>query len=303
MGKGINLELRGRNAHGIAILLLVIIAVLWSMGGLLIKSVDAHPLAIAGSRSLIAAVVVFLARGRRPWRINRDQILAAVFYTSTVALFVAANKFTTAANTILLQYTAPIYVALLSAWFLKERIHLYDWITVAVTLGGMALFFLDELNTRGMAGNIMALASGLTFALFTLFMRRQKDGFPLDSVLLGNLLTAVVGLPFLSLGVPDGTGWLCLVTLGILQLGIPYVLYSAAIRHTTALETILIPVLEPLLNPVWVLLFLHEQPGRWALVGGVVVIAAVTARCLWVALRERRTSTPADAAPTETLPQ
>lgn len=297
MGKGINLELRGRNAHGLAILLLAVTAVLWSLGGLLIKSVDAHPLAIAGSRSAIAAVVVFLVRGRRPWHITLDQILAAVFYTGTVALFVAANKFTTAANTILLQYTAPIYVAIFGAWLLKERTHLYDWLTVAVTLGGMALFFLDDLNTRGMAGNLMALASGVTFAFFTIFMRRQKDGYPLDSVLLGNVLTAIVGVPFLRFGVPDGTGWLCLVALGVLQLGIPYVLYSAAIRHATALEAILIPVLEPLLNPVWVLLFLHEQPGRWALAGGAIVIAAVTARCLWVALRERRAAPPANTAP------
>ena len=300
MGRGIDLELRGKNAHIMAIVLLAVTAMLWSMGGLLIKSVNAHPLAIAGSRSAIAAVVVLLARGRRPLRLNWDQALAAVFYTGTVALFVAANKYTTAANTILLQYTAPIYVAIFGAWLLKERTRIYDWITVAVTLIGMALFFLDSLSTRGLFGNIMALGSGLTFALFTLFMRRQKDGYPLDSVLLGNLLTAVVGLPFLAVGgLPDRTGWLCLAVLGVLQLGIPYVLYSAAIRQASALEAILIPVLEPLLNPVWVLLFLGEQPGHWALVGGGVVITAVTARCIWVALHERRAGIRSDGA----LPQ
>ena len=271
-----------------AILLLTATAALWSLGGLLIKSVGAHPLAIAGTRSAIATLVILLARGRRPFRFSRMQILAALAYAGTVMLFVAANKNTTAANAILLQYTAPVYVILLGAWLLGERARYYDWLCVLVVLGGMALFFVDKLSTSGMLGNILSIASGMTFALFTVFMRKQKDGFPLDSVLLGNVLTAVIGLPFLSVGVPDGNGWLCLIVLGIVQLGIPYVLYSKAIMHATALEAILVPVLEPLLNPVWVLIFMGEQPGLWAIAGGAVVVLAVTVRCV-VAVLDSRT--------------
>jgi len=191
-----------------------------------------------------------------------------------------------AANAILLQFTAPIYVAFLAAWLLKEKTRLYDWLTVFVVIGGMGLFFLDNLSMQGVWGNLIAAASGVTFALFTVFMRMQKDGSPLESVLLGNILTALIGLPFLSLAMPTSNGWLLLVGLGVVQLGIPYILFSRAIKHATALEAILIPIIEPLLNPLWVFLILGETPGMFALAGGVIVMAAVTTRCVMAVMAE-----------------
>lgn len=263
-----------------AILFLVITAILWSAGGLLIKLVNAHPLAIAGSRSAIAAVVILLYLRKPKINWSFPQIGAALSYAGTVILFVCANKMTTAANAILLQFTAPIYAALLAAWLLKEKTRLADWVTILFTLGGMALFFLDNLDTRGVYGNIVALLSGVSFALFAVFMRMQKEGSPLESVLLGNVLTALIGLPFLFLGLPDQTGWISLALLGVVQLGIPYILYAKAVKHLSALETILIPVLEPILNPVWVFLTIGEFPGLLSIAGGVVVIIVVTLRCL-----------------------
>lgn len=253
---------------------------LWSLGGLLIKSVNSNPLAIAGMRSGISALLILIAAGKPKLNWSFAQIGAALSYTATVFLFVAANKNTTAANAILIQYTAPVYVALLSAWLLKEKVKVLDWLTIAAALGGMVLFFVDDINLDGVLGNIFAALSGVAFGLFAVFMRMQKDGSPISSVLLGNIITAVIGIPFIFRDVPDQKGWLCLVILGVVQLGLPYILYSKAIKHVTALEASLIPVIEPILNPVWVFLFLGETPGSWAFLGGLVVIAAITGRCV-----------------------
>lgn len=263
-----------------AILYLVITATLWSLGGLLIKSVNSNAMAIAGTRSGIAALIILLATGKPKLNWSFAQIGAALSYSATVLLFVAANKHTTAANAILIQYTAPVYVVFLGAWLLKERVKWLDIITIFVVLGGMVLFFVDDISTDGMFGNILAAVSGIAFALFAVFMRMQKDGSPIESVLLGNILTAVIGIPFLFKDLPDSKGWLCLVLLGVIQLGISYILYSRAIKYVTALEATLIPIIEPILNPVWVFLLLGETPGKWALAGGIIVLAAVTGRCV-----------------------
>jgi drug/metabolite transporter (DMT)-like permease len=151
-----------------------------------------------------------------------------------VILFVLANKLTTAANAILLQYSAPIYVALFGAWFLNERATGLDWLTIIFVMGGMLLFFLDDLTGGNRWGNICAM--------------------------------------------PDAKGWIGLLLLGVFQLGLPYILYTAAIKHLAALEASLIPVLEALLNPLWVFLLIGETPGWWAVVGGMIVLGAVTAR-------------------------
>ncbi len=270
--------------HGKALVLLAITAVMWSFGGLFIKLINAHPLAIAGVRSTIAALVLLLVMKKPRITWSFKQLGAALSCSATAILFVSANKTTTAANAILLQFTAPIYVALLGRWFLKEKVKLSDWVTIFFVLGGMGLFFVDKLSTKGLLGNILAAASGISFAFFTIFMRMQKDGSPLESVLLGNILTAMIGLPFLFVSRPDASGWLNLVILGVIQLGIPYVIYSKAIKNASALEAILIPVLEPLLNPVWVFLTLHEAPGMWSLVGGLIVLTAVTVRCVMTIL-------------------
>jgi drug/metabolite transporter (DMT)-like permease len=130
-----------------AILFLVLTATLWSLGGLLIKSINSNPLAIAGVRSGIAAIIILLAVGKPKLNWSFAQVGAALAYTATVLLFVAANKNTTAANAILIQYTAPVYVAFLGAWLLKEKVKVLDWITIVVVLGGMGLFFIDDINT------------------------------------------------------------------------------------------------------------------------------------------------------------
>ncbi len=261
-----------------AVILLIIAAVLWSTGGFLIKLVVWHPFAIAGMRSAIAAVVLllFVRRPQITW--SATQLGCALAYAGTVVMFAVANKYTTAANAILLQYTAPVYIALFGAWFLNERTTRLDWMTVFLVLTGMTLFLFDGLKTGNWLGNGLALASAVSFASLVLLLRKQKDASPIESVILGNLLAALIGLPFMFGTMPGAQSWLGLILLGVFQLGISYLLYAKAIRHITALEAVLIPVIEPLLNPIWVMLMFGEKPSGLALIGGIIVLGSVTAR-------------------------
>lgn len=270
------------NQHSKGVFFLVIAALLWSCGGFLIKWVSWSPPAIAGTRSLIAAGLMFLYRRRKfDFNWSPAQIGGAVAYAATVISFVAANKMTTAANAILLQYTAPVFVALFAYWFLGEKTSRLDWIIIGIALGGMTLFFLDNLSAGNFLGNIVALFSGVSFALVALLSRKQKDGSPLESFFLGNILTGLFGLPFMFQSAPNASGWIGLILLGVFQLGISYIVYAEAMKRVTALEGVLIPVIEPILNPVWVFLLLHEVPVKWALAGGVVVLVSVTLRCVF----------------------
>ena len=265
-----------------AMIFLAITATMWSLGGILIKSINAHPLAISGTRSAISCLIILLYVKKPNFNWSFPQIMAGGAYASMVISFVVANKLTTAANAILLQYTAPIFVALLSAWMLKEKPKTIDWATIVLVFGGMVLFFLDSIDTKGLTGNIFGLLSGISYALFTIFMRMQKNGSPVESVILGNAITAVAGLPFLFTAVPDTKGWLYLVILGVIQLGIPYILYSKAIKSATALEASLITMIEPILNPIWVILIIGEIPGIFSIIGGIIVITTVAVRSVIV---------------------
>jgi len=213
------------------------------------KLLDWNPVAIAGSRSVIAALVI-LAHIKKP-KITKSkpQIIGIFAYSATVLFFVIANKLTTAANAILLQYTAPIFVAILSFWLLKEKIRWYDIVSIVMVIVGMSLFFIEGVNAGNFIGNIVAIASGFALACNTLALRAQKDSSGMESVLFGNLLTFIISVPFIlkvSISLRDV---LVVAILGIFQLGISYIFYVDSLKYITALETILIAVLEPLLNP------------------------------------------------------
>ncbi len=235
-------------------------------------------MAKAGGRSAFACVVLWgwLGRPKFAWRFG--QIGAALAYAGTVTFYVIANDRTTAANSIFLQYTGPIYVALLSPWVLGERIRRIDWFCIAIAIAGIGLFFRDQFSARGLSGILFALGSGLSFGTMVVLLRKERDASPASALLLGNLLTAMIGLPF-AIGHPLPPAQLgALAVLGVVQLGIPYVLYSVAIRRVTALEAVLIPMIEPILNPIWVALARGELPGPWSLLGGALVLSAVVLR-------------------------
>jgi len=257
-------------------LMLVITALLWSTGGFLVKGIQWHPVAIVGMRSLIAAAVILIAIRKPELTWSLPQLGGAVCYAGTVILYVIANKLTTAANAVLLMYTAPIYVIIFGPWFLKEKASRRDWLAVGAVMVGIVVFFMDKLSPEGFLGNMLAVLSGVSFAWMTLFLRKQKRGSPVESVFLGNLLAAVIGLPFfLREELPEINGILMLIALGTFQLGFSYVLYTKAIQKVRAFEAVLITMLEPVLNPVWVFLLLGEVPGNWALAGGTVMATVV----------------------------
>ena len=263
-----------------AYLQLVAASVLWSTGGLLIRWVEWHPLGIAGLRSAIAAVVLllYLRKPRFTW--SYSQIGAAFCYSAMVFLFVSSVKLTKVANAIMLQYTAPIYTAVFGGAFLGERARWGDWLTVAAVLGGIFLFFFDDLSMGQYLGNILAVTAGIALAWMGMFLRKQKDDSPYESILLGNLLTVAVGFPFMLRPLPSLSGWIGLLLLGIFQLGFSYIFFASAVKRVKALDTILICTIEPILNPIWVFVFMGEKPGPWAFVGGSLIIVSLTARAV-----------------------
>lgn len=263
-----------------AMVLLILAAIGFSIGGLFIKSVNWHPLAIAGTRSAIASLVILLCLGKPKFTWSKPQLFGAFSYMTTVICFVIATKLTTAANAILLQYTMPIYIALFGYYFLKEKTAKADWVTIFFVFCGMLLFFVDSLSTEGMIGNLFAILAGVSFASCTICLRLQKDESPLETTLLGNLLTSLVAIPFFMQGLPDVTSCINLVILGVFQLGLPYICYTLALTRVKALDASLIAVIEPILNPIWVVIFMEESPGFWAFIGGFIVIAATSIRCL-----------------------
>lgn len=264
-----------------ALIYLVITSVLWSIGGLFIKLVDWNPMAIAGARSGIGAIVMMVYL-RQPIKFSgKFKLLGACSYSTLLILFVTANKLTTSANAILLQFTAPIWVALFSGWFLKEKIKVSDWITIIIVMFGMTLFFIGDLGSGNTIGNFIALLSGIAMAGMVIFLKLQNEGSPVEMTLIGNILVFVIGLPFFFKSVPSPNSIWGLLILGVFQLGISYILYTTAIKYVSAVEAILIPIIEPLLNPIWVFMFTGEAPGSYAFLGGSIVIITIITRGMY----------------------
>jgi len=206
---------------------LVLCAVLWSTGGLLIKSIAWPALAVAGLRSALAAVVLMLAL--REWRPRWSWWLVSGALAGAASMlgFVLATKLTTAANAIFLVYTAPLYVALLSPWVLREPIHGDDWLTLLLAMLGMGCFCFEQLTWDGWVGNLCALGSGLATAWLVVCLRKHTATSPLLVLMLANTLVAVVGVPFMFTVPPDPVSWGLLLLAGVGQLGVPLVLYGS----------------------------------------------------------------------------
>jgi len=278
-----------RSARFLPLLALVGCALLWSTGGLLIKSVSLSPVATAGGRSLVAAVFLFaVLKGRPDFRGGFGFWSSAVANASTMLLFVVSTRLTTAANAVLLQYTAPVWVVLFGWLLYRQRVLKADLAVVAVVMGGMALFFAEGFSLSGnplaSLGDVLAIVSGVTFGFQALFMSRMKTTSPVSAVLAGNLLVFVASLPFLVQRMPVASDLPPLLFLGVLQIGLAYLLYTKAVRHLTPLEIILVPIIEPVLNPVLVYLFRGEVPSASAFAGGAVILVTVT---IWCVFRDR----------------
>jgi len=231
---------------------------------------------------------VLITRRSMDWRPpSKGQWWGAIFMALVSLSFVSATKLTTAANAILLQYTAPVWVAIFAPLVLRERTSGRDWFFIAVTFGGMGLFFMDSVSGEGKLGIVLAILSGMAFAGLPMAMRYVRDDQPFKCLVYGNLLILLAGLPFWRAPWPDAADILLIVIAGVVQYGFPYYLYALASKGVTTLEMVLITALEPILNPVWVFLAIGERPGTWALIGGAVVLSTITT---WSVLKTVRPS-------------
>jgi drug/metabolite transporter (DMT)-like permease len=268
-------------------------ALLWSTGGLFIKWTKLSGLELSFYRCFFAAIVVALFTRREGFGINRIMAVASVLYAVLLILFVLATKQTTAANAIFLQYTAPVYLLILEPLIYKEKFRSRDLITVLVCVGGMALFFVGKLRPQDVTGNVLALASGLCFALYFLLLRHPKarEVNRASSVIYGNLLAALITVPFglRALDQLDRFDWFSVLYLGLVQIGLAYTLFTTAMaRGVRSLDAGIIGYTEPVLNPVWVFLFLGETPSGWAMLGGTIIIAAVVVHMTLDTRQKRR---------------
>src|SRR5438874_10380377 len=268
------------------LLLVLGAAILWSTGGLFIKATHLSAFGISFGRSLLAAIIIAIFTRREGFGINRISAITSILYAALLILFVVATKLTTAANAIFLQYTAPVYVLILEPLFYKEKFRGRDFVTVAACLAGMSLFFVGKLRPQDVSGNLFALASGVCFALFFLLLRHSKarQVNRAASAIYGNLIVVLICAPAFFSAVKSGIAPMdlaALTYLGIVQIGFAYLLFTLTMaRGARSLDAGIIGYVEPVLNPVWVFLFIGERPSGWALVGGTVIIASVIVHML-----------------------
>jgi len=266
---------------------ILLAAVLWSTAGAAIKSCGLDGWQIASGRSLVAGLFLLLLVPEARRRPSRRTWLVAVAYAFTVVLFVLATKLTTAANAIFIQDTAPLWVLLLSPWLLAERPTRSELLAVPVYAIGLGLFFLDELSAGQLAGNLVALASGVAFGLSIIGLRLVRHDGP-AALVLGNLVAAAAALPIALSGPAPTPLDLALVGyLGVFQLGLSYLVFSRGLLGTPAVEASLLVLLEPVLNPIWTFLVAGERPGPWAIAGGAIVLAATAWRAIAPAWQAR----------------
>lgn len=252
-------------------------ALLYSIGGLCIKLIPWGGMAINGSRTAIALVVIgaYLIWVKHPLRLNRWVALGAISVFGCNALFSIANKLTTAANTIVLQFTAPIFVLLITLLFFHRRPDKLDVITCVVVFGGVVFFFLDSLEMGGGLGNVLALLSGLAYAGVFL-LNDMPDSDAISSVFWGDVLSAITGLPFLVKETDfSPTAITSLLVLGVFQVAVAYILLTIGLKTTPPVTASLVSGIEPVLNPILVAVFYGEKMGPMALIGAAIVIGGV----------------------------
>ena len=282
-----------RKATVSPLLLVLGAAILWSTGGLFIKATSLSAIELSFGRSLGAAITIAIVTRREGFGLNRVSAITSILYAALLLLFVLATKLTTAANAIFLQYTAPVYVLILEPLFYKEKFRRRDLITVAACVGGMTLFFVGKLRPQDVNGNLLALASGVCFALFFLLLRHSKarDVNRASSAIYGNLIVVVICAPAFFGAARRGISAADLARisyLGIIQIGCAYLLFTQAMaRGLRSLDASIVGYIEPVLNPIWVFLFIGERPSGWALVGGAIIIASVLAHMILSAKAKR----------------
>lgn len=267
-------------------LLVLLAAMLWSTGGILLKLVPWNPIMINGFRSLFAFIFICILNRTIKIKINRFVVLSALCISLTTVLFACANKLTTAANAIVLQYTAPIFVLIMSC-ILKRRLpSLRQAGVVLVAFAGTILFFCDQLDVGHLIGNILAIISGVTFA-GVFFFNSMPQSSNDDALRLSCLISFgifLISTPFIDYFPVKIDAGICaaILILGVVQIGLAYYVFGRGVQRINPVSASLIGLFEALFNPIWVAIFIGELPGMFALIGGVVIILAVIFNILFV---------------------
>ncbi len=258
-------------------LLVFLAAVLFSMGGLLVKIIPWTAMPLNGSRCLVSVCVlaVYMKLTRHKLVINRAVLLGAVCSFGTNILYTIANKMTTAANTIVLQFTAPVFIILFMWLFFNEKPRKLDVITCFFVFSGIVCFFVDSMSAGNMIGNILALLSGITYA-GVFMMNTFKGSDPLSSVIIGHSMGAIIGFPFVvrqtEFTLPIIAG---ILILGVFQMALAYIFLTTGLLSTPPVTASLVSGIEPILNPVLVAVFYHEYIGAVSIAGAVIVIGSI----------------------------
>lgn len=266
-------------------------ALLWSSGGLLIKLITFNAMQISFFRCAFAALTFLIVFKSQILKANVFTLVNSCFYAFVLILYVLAMKNTTAANAIFLQSTAPIYVLIFEPIISKTKYEKINILSVAVVFIGMILFFVGKISADHLAGNIFALLAGIFFAALFLGLKKNKPEYQLSSIFYGNIIVAVVCLPFLS-GIENisfSNLWM-VVFLGVFQIALAYTLFSFGLRKILAVEASIISLIEPVLNPIWVFIGYGEIPSIMAIIGGIIILNAIAVRTLIVGkplLKER----------------
>jgi len=265
-------------------------AALFSSGGAVIKAIHLAGWQVACLRSTVAALALFVLMREVRRRPNVRVLGVGLAYAATLILFVLSNKLTTSASAIYLQSTAPLYVLLLSPWLLRERIRPRDVVFMIALACGLGLFFVgfDPVSATApnpKLGNILAMASGLTWALTVMGLRalgRGGESWGPAGAFWGNIFAALLCLPLaLPLVNSRPTDWALVAFLGVFQIGVAYLFLIRGLERVSAFEASLLLLLEPVLNPIWTWLVHGERPGVWSIAGAAVILLATVAKS-WV---------------------
>ncbi len=267
--------------HNKGILAVFLTAILWSSGGLFIKLISLDSMELSFFRCAIAAVVFALMFRKRILKLNRLALLNSFAYATVLILFVIATKTTTAANAIFLQSTAPIYVLIFEPLLTKTKWERINIVTIVVCFLGMILFFMGDLTPGDIKGNIAALLAGVAFAAFFLGMKKNEPQYGESSIFYGNVIVALICIPFItdmnSISVQD---FAMVGFLGVFQIAFAYALFSYGLKRIIAVEASIISMFEPVLNPIWVFIGYGEVPSFYAIIGGIIIMTAITVRTL-----------------------
>lgn len=267
--------------HKNGLLAVFIAAILWSSGGLFIKLVTLTPMQISFFRCLIAALTFAIIFKQKILQYNKLSIVNSFFYAGVLIFYVIAMKTTTAANAIFLQSTAPIYVLIFEPIINKTKYERSNIITIAICFFGMILFFLGDLTPGQLEGNIFALMAGILFAAFFLGMKKNDKKYQQSSIFLGNIIVALISLPFIFAIDEFAISDLWMVSfLGVFQIAIAYAFFSYGLKRVYAVEASIISMTEPVLTPLWVFIGYGEVPATTALMGGIIILTAISVRTI-----------------------